>query len=1164
MSRSLQESIGHYRSEAQAAEASERLHKLVNLKLTARGFSVPRSGVAEAEPDLLLLGRSLLANFEEKLQLYGEPLCPADQAIHDFLTSYLGPDAAGVFEPGEPLVPAGALALERHGLARALSLPPDADSVTSDICSSYRVYQGVCHNPAKDRRTTEGVFHVAEGGLPIPADKKAVPRRTFARLLKAALHPPDELLRLPWTATLPPEEQAKTFVSLLLRPVVSPEIPGIKRQQTMEIRFFAPGTMVSNLDFVESIFGNAGDPFLPENDARLDAGGWTGHTGCVILAPHLTTLTKKELGLPHVSVATPRQARDGMCWTEEDELYNDGGAFKIACRDGRGVCVTIIADSYYGYCKKEVKTQISYAANLSGMCEEEHAGGALAFPSFDLGEDFELGSSEGVDHTWEEVVRLHGDRMRLHPDGWGRDRVWSDIIYLPENARISLNRQLIRWTKADGGTAELKLRAGHTYVLPSGYKIEMSQSVKGQRWRLVGTQAEGTFCHKPCTVSGGGKSEISKSLSDAMLTGPLTVRNLEEDMKAALEIIRKDFGGRFKNPTLPEKPSRPLLDPRRSYGSVVRLLTPSEHFTDEYNAWLRSIPRWVRDLVLVIKRRYKPSWGDDWMSRFSVDVIDGQPGIELKYRNQKLITRYLRVGFTENGAWRTFGVRKDFAPAVKLQREDDITASTVAPATQLSGLHPQLNEPAYKFAVNCEYRLFQRPDDAVIRGYDKAAEADFAKTGMFFSNYEPLPKAAATEMMEEAIRFGHFTEPMRELIRKVAASDGPDYFVCTAAPRLVDGKPTKNPRYLQNRPDLDNPRAEYLAEVGARFYRRLRPDQPVLNPVNAILAGRRNNPAEPETGIRPLAVYGPLHYQDLPELFMDFIASLTGKSPSTTGAGSEGALTKGPFNCLLPVHDLNNALLAFILTGAGGFSTAAGHIGRKYPVEHDISLLIPEVWCRMHIRERDPKWLQENGCLERVEDFEHEGRVVPASRLGWRMTAEFAQRFFGRVFSDPAAVFPPDMLRPELQSLEEFVDGVEHIVEAQRKAALLYFEDGGVEFAIPPLRALLHVMAHGHWNGKTERDPEVRALFDREAVLASDWYRARLEARAAVERRLWARHVEDLRAFLKRRTRLQASSRAEMQRRLAEAEAVLASLNDPETLNRLHGTLGADPALVND
>jgi hypothetical protein len=58
------------------------------------------------------------------------------------------------------------------------------------------------------------------------------------------------------------------FLSLLLRPKVCPEVPGIQPGLTMETRFFAPGSMVSNLDFVESVFGNAGDPYLPENDAR--------------------------------------------------------------------------------------------------------------------------------------------------------------------------------------------------------------------------------------------------------------------------------------------------------------------------------------------------------------------------------------------------------------------------------------------------------------------------------------------------------------------------------------------------------------------------------------------------------------------------------------------------------------------------------------------------------------------------------------------------------------------------------------------------------------------------------------------------------------------------------------------------------------------------------
>ena len=103
-------------------------------------------------------------------------------------------------------------------------------------------------------------------------------------------------------------------------------------------------------------------------------------------APHLIRATKKSVGLPNWDQATERQRRDGMCWKTEDEIYNNGGAFKLTCRDERGIMVTILAHNYFGYCKKEVKTQISFAANLSGFCEEEHAGGALVFPTYDLGE----------------------------------------------------------------------------------------------------------------------------------------------------------------------------------------------------------------------------------------------------------------------------------------------------------------------------------------------------------------------------------------------------------------------------------------------------------------------------------------------------------------------------------------------------------------------------------------------------------------------------------------------------------------------------------------------------------------------------------------------------------------------------------------------------------
>ena len=157
-------------------------------------------------------------------------------------------------------------------------------------------------------------------------------------------------MELPFTAG--ENEKAHTFASVLLRPIVRPEIPDYCEERSMEIRFFAPGSLVANIDFVESIFGNSGDPFIPENDAAIDPVHWTGTTGCIILATHLTELTKKELGLPTWEQATERQRRDGMCWHGPAEKYNDGKPFKITARDESGVIITIIADNYFGYSKK--------------------------------------------------------------------------------------------------------------------------------------------------------------------------------------------------------------------------------------------------------------------------------------------------------------------------------------------------------------------------------------------------------------------------------------------------------------------------------------------------------------------------------------------------------------------------------------------------------------------------------------------------------------------------------------------------------------------------------------------------------------------------------------------------------------------------------------------
>ena len=309
--------------------------------------------------------------------------------------------------------------------------------------SSYRARNGLLHNPANDRRTTQGVFHIAEGGLPIPLDKKAVPKLAFARLLKAAFEAPEDLLTLPFTASEP--APARCFLSLLMRPMVRPEVPGLFEERSMETRFFAPASLAANLDFVESIFGNSGDPYVSVNDAALDPLHWTGHTGCIILATHLVGMLKKDLGLPAWNDATERQKRDGMAWKDPAEKYNEGKPFKICARDERGVIITIIADNYFGYSKKEIKTQISYSSNLSGLTEEEHAGGALVMPSFNLGNRFVPDTNlRSKGQTFDDVLRLLGDRVEANPEGYAIDRLFPCIVYLPEDAVLSLEDQIGR------------------------------------------------------------------------------------------------------------------------------------------------------------------------------------------------------------------------------------------------------------------------------------------------------------------------------------------------------------------------------------------------------------------------------------------------------------------------------------------------------------------------------------------------------------------------------------------------------------------------------------------------------------------------------------------------------------------------------------------------
>jgi hypothetical protein len=140
-----------------------------------------------------------------------------------------------------------------------------------------------------------------------------------------------------------------------------------------------------------------------------------------------------------------------------------------------------------------------------------------------------------------------------------------------------------------------------------------------------------------------------------------------------------------------------------------------------------------------------------------------------------------------------------------------------------------------------------------------------------------------------------------------------------------------------------------------------------------------------------------------------------------------------------------------------------------------------------------------------------------------------------------------------------FADGVANIVEAQRRVAESYFADGTIEDACPPLQALLHIMAHGDYEGKAAADPAIRALFTREALLASDWYQERLAIKQRRDVALWERHTRSLTDFLASPGHRDEARRLGIPGRLEHARGELERVRAPEYLRALVGTIGADP-----
>ena len=99
-------------------------------------------------------------------------------------------------------------------------------------------------------------------------------------------------------------------------------------------------------------------------------------------------------------------------------------------------------------------------------------------------------------------------------------------------------------------------------------------------------------------MSGGGKSEISKSIGPIMLKGPVFVTDFNREIERVEKILHMDFSNIYRRSLPGDRAKRSILSTERSLGSVIKLMTPSPEYKFEHNAWLGTISPTVRQLLI--------------------------------------------------------------------------------------------------------------------------------------------------------------------------------------------------------------------------------------------------------------------------------------------------------------------------------------------------------------------------------------------------------------------------------------------------------------------------------------------------------------------------------------------------------------------------------------
>ena len=103
---------------------------------------------------------------------------------------------------------------------------------------------------------------------------------------------------------------------------------------------------------------------------------------------------------------------------------------------------------------------------------------------------------------------------------------------------FDLHSQKVLWQDKDGARS-LKLLPDKIYVRPSGYVVRMEKAA-GLESRVAPRRHHRRADALSQTMHrlGGGKSEISKAITDAVLTGPVFVADFRRTLTRSLNSLR--------------------------------------------------------------------------------------------------------------------------------------------------------------------------------------------------------------------------------------------------------------------------------------------------------------------------------------------------------------------------------------------------------------------------------------------------------------------------------------------------------------------------------------------------------------------------------------------------------------------------------------------------